>query len=148
MENTPENSPPPVPPANPTSGKLPAGAEVDVSSEEKVWGMIGHLSGLLGYIVAVGQIVGPLVVWLIYKDKSRFVAFHALQTLYFHIAVLIVIVIMGFLVPLTCGASLLGMVVVGLLAIIMPIIGAIEASKGRLFEYWVVGAMAREHVGV
>jgi len=37
--------------------------------DDRTWAMLAHLSPLVGL-----GFIGPLVVWLIYKDKSPFVA--------------------------------------------------------------------------
>lgn len=123
-----------------------------VPAEDRMWAMIAHLFGALGYSAAVVQYAGPLVVYVAYKDKSKFVAFHALQTLYFHLAILAAFVAAFLIAVLTCGIGLfvvapfLAALPVG--ALIYSIIGALQAHEGRLFEYWVVGKWARDQVGI
>lgn len=46
---------------------------VALTEEDRTWGMICHLSGFAGYVVPLGQIVAPLIIWLIRRDKSAFV---------------------------------------------------------------------------
>lgn len=134
----------------------PIGAEVYVSTspEERLWGMLAHLFGALGYFGGVGQFVGPLVVYLMYKDKSRFVAFHALQTLYFHLGLLVLLILGGFISVFTCGLFLLiispivAIIPCGALILIYSIVGAVQAHDGRLFQYWLVGRWARDQVRI
>ena len=45
--------------------------------DERTWGMIAHLSALAGFIVPFGNILGPLVVWLVKREHSVFVAVEA-----------------------------------------------------------------------
>ena len=45
----------------------------DVTQEEKTWGMIAHLSALAGFVIPFGNLIGPLIVWLIKKDTMPFV---------------------------------------------------------------------------
>ena len=40
-----------------------------VSKEEQNWAVICHLSALAGFLVPFGNIVGPLVVWLIKRAE-------------------------------------------------------------------------------
>ena len=45
---------------------------------------------MLAYILGIFTgFIGPLVLWLIKKDQSKFVAFHALQALLLHAIVVI-----------------------------------------------------------
>jgi uncharacterized Tic20 family protein len=122
---------------------------MDVTSEEKTWALIAHLSGLLGYLAAaVGQFIAPLVIWLIYKDKTRFVAFHALQSLYFQLCVSVGIAVSALLGVITCGVGFVLTVVIVIAALVYPIIAAIKSNSGELFEYPIVGRMARKQCGV
>ena len=57
-------------PASPDIGK-PVGDEP--SNEARQWAMFAHLASLIGYVIPLGNIVGPLVVWLIKKDEFPFV---------------------------------------------------------------------------
>ncbi len=124
--------------------------QLNVSDEERLWAMLAHLLALLGYVVGLGAYIAPLVIYLVYKDKSRFVAFHALQSLFFQLALLVVIAICALLaitIVLACIAIPLGIVAsVGALAYI--IVAAIHAYNGELFEYWLVGKWARQIVGI
>jgi len=119
-----------------------------VTPEEKLWAMLGHLFGFLGYVTALGQYIGPLVVYLMYKDKSKFVAFHALQSLYFQLGVLVALIVSVLLAFVTCGIGAVLPGAVALLALVYPIIGAAQAYDGKMFEYWLVGKWARNQVGI
>jgi uncharacterized Tic20 family protein len=44
-----------------------------LGADEKLWGMLAHLLTLLGYVVVVGEYIAPLVIYLVYKDRSRLV---------------------------------------------------------------------------
>jgi uncharacterized Tic20 family protein len=73
----------------------------------------GSPLGLAGYVVPFGNIIGPLVVWLTKKDESAFVAEHARQalnfqismTIYFILAALSMLVLIGFLLLPCCWSS-------------------------------------------
>jgi uncharacterized Tic20 family protein len=122
----------------------------NVTDEERLWAMLAHLLALLGYVVWLGAYIAPLVIYLVYKDKSQFVAFHALQSLFFQLALLVVAAICALLaitIVLACIAIPLALVVsVGALAYI--IVAAVRAYNGELFEYWLVGKWARQIVGI
>jgi hypothetical protein len=123
-----------------------------LTQEEKTWAMLAHLFGLLGYLVGLGQIIAPLVVYLVYKDKSRFVAYHALQSLYFQLMLILLWVVAIILIVVTCGIGAFIVVpagvVVHVLALVLVIVAAIKASGGEVYEYWLVGRWARDQVGI
>lgn len=75
-----------------------------LSSDEKLMGAIPHLFGLL---VA-------LIIWVLQKDKSRFIRFQALQALAFY---LIIAVVVGFLFTCLFGVMFLGIFGSSLLAV-------------------------------
>lgn len=101
--------------------------------DDRTWALICHLSGLAGYLIPLGNIIGPLLVWLIKKDQSWFIDdqgkealnFHITFTIYMIIAIVSVIILIGFvLIPL-----------VGVAALILMIIAAINANKGIAYRY-------------
>ncbi len=49
------------------------------SSEERTFAMLAHVA------VLILPILGPLVIWLVKKDSSRFVAYHAVQAMIFQV---------------------------------------------------------------
>ena len=60
--------------------------ETEITSDEKTWAMLAHLSILLAAIT-VG-LLGPVaafVIWLVKKDESDYVAKQALQSLIYQI---------------------------------------------------------------
>lgn len=124
--------------------------QVNFTEEERLWAMLSHLLALLGYIVWFGAYVAPLVIYLVYKDKSKFVAFHALQSLFFQLALLVVgliCLLLALTIVLACIAIPLALVV-WVLALAYIIVAAIRAYNGDLFEYWLVGRWARQIVGI
>ncbi|MFQ3610352.1 MAG: DUF4870 domain-containing protein [Fimbriimonadales bacterium] len=127
-----------------------------LSDEERLWGMLAHLLTLLGYVVVLGQYVAPLVVFLTFRNRSQFVAFHALQALYLQLAVLFLGILGG---ALACVFSVLtlglGVLLVTPIAIAFTVVvlyytlrPAIEASSGNWFEIPVVGPWARNSLGL
>lgn len=118
-----------------------------IEQDDRTWAMLGHIAGLAGYLTGVGQYIGPLVIFVIYKDKSKFVAFHALQSLFFQLGLLVAGLLVVVLAMLTCLGGLLG-IPLAVAAIVYPIVVALRAKDGEWYEYWLVGEWARRHVGV
>jgi len=118
-----------------------------LGADEKLWGMLAHLLTLLGYIVMLGQYIAPLVIYLVYKDRSQFVAFHALQAIFFQLLALAVSVALILFSIVTLGLGVLLAVPLAIaLAIAVPvytIIAAIQANNGVWYELPIVGRWAR-----
>jgi uncharacterized Tic20 family protein len=75
-----------------------------LTSEEKTFALFSHLS------VVIGGIILPISFWAIQKDKSKFVRFHALQSIFYHIAVaaIIIILVMLLVIGILIGALAAG----------------------------------------
>lgn len=118
-----------------------------LSADEKLWGMLAHLLTLLGYIVTLGQYIAPLVIYLVYKDRSRFVAFHALQALFFQLLALAVVIALMLFSVITLGLGVLLAVplaiALAIAVLVYTIIAAIQANNGIWYELPIVGRWAR-----
>ena len=80
--------------------------------DEKMWSMLAHLSTLVNILTGyIGGPIAALVIWLVYKDRSPRVGFHALQSLWYQVA-WIVILAVGWILT-----SILMLVFVGFLLI-------------------------------
>lgn len=131
----------------------PAGHEV--TPDERMWGLIAHLSAIGAGVLLCGlSVVGPLIVYLIKKDQSKFVAAHAMQALYFHGAMsLLNIAFFVIMFVLTCLTGGLAMVLypviflVGIAALVYTILAAVRANEGKYFLYPVTGPVAQAKIG-
>lgn len=143
------------------------------TANERTWAALAHASVLLtfalgvstgGLAVVVAALV-PLGIWLAFRDRSRFVAFHAMQATVFQLASLVVwigLLAAGLviLIPAWIVTALLLVVLVGLLLLPVALVltlalaialmalpfaslfyglyGAFEVYGGRAFRYWQV----------
>ncbi|MEM8738350.1 MAG: DUF4870 domain-containing protein [Planctomycetota bacterium] len=96
-------------------------------------GMLAHLAALAGFLFPTGNVVGPLVVWLVKKDTMPFVDEQGKESLNFQITVLIAYLCCVPLVLIIIGIFL--MIGVGIAALIFTIIAAIKASSGESYRY-------------
>ena len=121
-------------------GDVPADVElvqnvpVVLTSEEKTWGMLCHLSTLLSYFAGPLTFIGPLVCWLIKKDTSRFVDYHGKESLNFQLNMLVYTLICLALIPCFL-IGLFVLPVVHVYNIVCVIIAGIKAKSGELFRY-------------
>jgi uncharacterized protein len=103
------------------------------SHDERTWGMMAHLSALATFIIPFGGIIGPLVVWLMKRDQSAFVADQGKEALNFNITMLILGIIFAVLILVIVGIFLLSALVI--FWFIMTIVAAIKANEGVRFRY-------------
>ena len=113
------------------------------AQDERRWSVIAHLSILLDLITAIGGPVAALIIWLVYKDRSRMVAFHALQSFWYQVA-WIVILSVGWSITYILMFVLVGFVLVPVMAIvsIVPFVhqcyAAYKISQGVGYRYPII----------
>ncbi len=113
-------SPPPPPPGG--YGPPPMRQE-----DEKLWAIAAHLGPLLLGFIA------PLVVWLVFKDRSAFLDRHGKEALNFQIAYLVYFVVAGLSLLLLVGFILLP--AVGVAWVVFMILASVQASQYRDYRY-------------
>ncbi len=62
------------------------------AQDERTWSALAHLSIFLNLVTGFLGPVAALIVWLVYRDRSSKVAFHALQSMWYQVAWLVVLV--------------------------------------------------------
>lgn len=124
-------------------------------NDERLWAALAHASFLLNFVTGFLGVIAPLVIYSIYKDRSRYVAYQSLQSFFFQI---LWWVGAGILIAGSWTiAGVLSMVLIGLLCIpiavvvsVIPLIGAVYAVYGAVqcyngedFRYWLVADWVR-----
>lgn len=107
--------------------------DTSLSKDERMWGMLCHISAFAFFIFPFGNIIGPLVIWLIKKDVYPFVNEQGKESLNFQISVTIY----------AFAALLLSIILIGipiLIALfffnfIMVVIAAIKSNDGFHYRY-------------
>ncbi|MDJ0787299.1 MAG: DUF4870 domain-containing protein [Myxococcota bacterium] len=105
----------------------------ETTPDERNLALLAHLGVLAGYLVAVGHILVPLLVWLMKRDESEFVAEHALESLNFQISMTLWIGISVLLSFVLIGLPML--VVFGLINLVCVVLATMKASKGEHYRY-------------
>jgi len=148
--------PPPIPDAPPTPYIPPQPLS---PGDERTWALVAHLSVLANLITGFLGPVVALLIYLIYKDRSRYVAYHSLQSFIFQLiwwggsGVLIGLMwaVTGILSALIVGIVLVPIallltpvfLLMPLGALVYGVIGGIQCSQGQDFRYWLVGDWVR-----
>jgi uncharacterized Tic20 family protein len=104
------------------------------TKDERNLAMFAHLSAFAGLLFpAGGNVIAPLIVWLVQREKSAFVADQSLEALNFNITVFLAEIVCAFLFIVGIGI-LLGLVL-GIVWLAGTILGAIRASEGLRFRH-------------
>jgi uncharacterized Tic20 family protein len=98
-------------------------------SDQRMWATLGHISGLLfGFL-------GPLVVFLVMKERGHFIRNQSLEALNFQITVTIAVVAGIILGVVTLGIGFIVLPVIGVGAFVLMIMAAIAANRGEEYRY-------------
>ena len=147
----PKATPPPAPPVRPSVDELSP-------DDERTWALLAHLSVLLNLVTGILGPVAAIVIYFAFKDRSRYVRYHAMQAFLFQLlwwvgggilttilwmsVGLLAVVIVGLcLIPFALVASLLP-----LGALVYGVIGGVQVSQGQDFRYWLVGDWVRSEL--
>ena len=115
-----------------------AGAQAMSPQDEQTWSVLAHLSVLLALVSLMP--FGALLVWLIYKDRSEKVRFHALQALWYQIAWVVILVAYA-LISTVLTLLIIGFFMFFLLPVLLvvPIVhgcyAAYKVSQGVDYRY-------------
>ena len=100
------------------------------AQDERTWSIIAHLSVLAALVGLMP--FGALLVWLIYKDRSQKVRFHALQALWYQIAWIVI------LAAYTLVSLVLSLVIIGIfMFFLLPILALVPLVHGCYAAYQV-----------
>jgi uncharacterized Tic20 family protein len=150
---------PVVPPQPPLPPVAPRAPERLSPQDERTWAMLAHLSVLANLVTGFLGPVVALVIYLVYKDRSRYVAYHSMQSFVFQLVfwvgggalIGLIWAVTGILSAVLVGLLCIPFAVIGTLvfaampviAVIYGIIGGIQTSQGQDFRYWLVGDWVR-----
>jgi len=101
--------------------------------QERTLGMLCHLLALCGFVIPFGNVLGPLVLWLVKKEGMPFVDDQGKESLNFQISVAIY----------GAGAFLLSFIGIGIVLgaalavfwLVMVIIATVRANNGERYRY-------------
>jgi len=100
------------------------------------WAMLCHIGTLPALIIPAGNIIVPLVLWMVKKDESDFVDDQGKESLNFQISLTIYLILAGFLAILKIVIiSKILMLLVGVFGIVCVITATIKAHRGEKYRY-------------
>ena len=147
--NMSENQPMPVSSLPQTPARLSP-------SEERMWAMLAHLSVLINLVTGALGPIAALIIFLVYRDRSRYVAYQSLQSLLLQLIGWVgggLIVGAAWAITGVLSAFLIGICMIPfalLLTLLLPgativyaIIAAVKTNQGEDFRYWLIGDWVR-----
>jgi hypothetical protein len=96
--------------------------------------VITHLSQLLTFVTGFGGLIVPLILWATQKDKVLEMDEQGKRIINFQLSMIIYAIIC---IPaiLLLGLGIIGLIVIGFITLIFPIINAIKANNGESPTY-------------
>ena len=102
--------------------------------QERMWAMISHLAALVAFIgIPFGNVLGPLVVWLIKKNEMPLVDTNGKEALNFQISMTIYFIVAGLLAFIVIGIPL--MFLIGIANLVLVIMAAVKVNNGEEYAY-------------
>ena len=101
--------------------------------ETNQWAMFIHFSILAGWIVPIGGLIVPILIWQIKKDELPGIVPHAHVVLNWIVTSLVYALICFILTFVLIG--ILGFIALAIATIIFAVIGGIKANEGKVWEY-------------
>ncbi len=95
--------------------------------------MLCHLTALAGVIIPFGNLLGPLIVWLVKRDESPLVDREGKESLNFQISMSIYAIVSFLFIVLFIGIPML--VIVGLVDLILTIVATVKTANGESYVY-------------
>jgi uncharacterized Tic20 family protein len=111
------------------------GRPMGLSSEDRNLSVLAHLGGFFGLLLVPvgGNILAPLILWLIKRDSSPFIEEHARESINFQITMTIAWLITGALMFVVIGFLILPILAVT--DLVLVVLAAIQASRGEHYRY-------------
>lgn len=116
------------------------------AQDERTWSILAHLSMFLNLVTGFLGPVAALIIWLVCKDRSQKVAFHALQSMWYQIGWLVILAV-GWTVTAVLLMVLIGIVLIPVMAIVSVVpfvhaaIAAYKVSKGEDYRYTIAAEL-------
>ena len=110
------------------------------TQEERTLSVLAHLSIFLNLFTGFLGPVAALVIWLVYRDRSQKVAFHALQSVWYQVAWLVLLgvgwALTGLLTLVLIGFLLIpAMALITVVPFVHAAYAAYRVSKGDDYRY-------------
>jgi uncharacterized protein len=112
----------------------------DVGNNDKqsrLWGMLCHLTALLGLIgIPFGHLAGPFIVWILKRDVYPFVREQGIESLNFQLSMTLYIALAGAFLYLTkLGLGMILIFVMAPINALLVILASLTTYRGESYTY-------------
>ena len=123
-----------------------SGTPVVRSAQATPGGLADNVAGMLAYVTII-----PAIIFLIVEpyNRSRFVRFHAFQSIFFAIAWTALWIPLSFVahIPFLGWLTILIWPLVGLAGLVIWLVLLLKANQGQMWKLPVIGDMAEKQAG-
>ena len=113
-----------------------------IAPEDRTFAAITHLSGLAGYVIPLGGVLVPIIIWMTRRD-SPVISSIAKQAVFLNVVAYLLIgaSIVLLLTIILIPAIILFWAVLAVVVVALPVVGAIKANQGIYYRYPVIGVL-------
>jgi len=104
-----------------------------VTDEEQTWGVLVHASALAGLAIPFGNVLAPLLLWLVKKDESEFVDASGTEAINFQLTW--TLLLLGASLTILVGVGLLIVPVIAVAWLVLVVLATIRASEREVYDY-------------
>lgn len=106
----------------------------ELNPQERTWAAMCHVAAVGVFIVpTLGNVIGPLIVWLVKRESSAFVNDQGREAVNFQLSCVIYAVVSGLLSFAVVGIPL--MVALAVFWVVEVIVASVNASNGNAHRY-------------
>jgi len=107
---------------------------IESNKNARTWATFCHISAILTFVgIPLGNILGPLVVWLLKRNDYAFVDDQGKEALNFQISMTIYGIIAGVLAYIVVGIFLLA--IIAIVDLVLVIMAAMKTNDGEGYRY-------------
>jgi len=97
------------------------------------WAMFMHFSILASFVIPVGGLIAPIVMWQMKKEEYEGIDQHGKNIANFVISIIIYAAVSTVLILVGIGLIVLPVILIA--SIVLPIIAGIKANNGECWKY-------------
>lgn len=101
--------------------------------EARQMAMFCHLAALAGFVIPFGNVVGPLVLWLVKKDADPFIDDQGKEAVNFQITITLASIVCMMLMLVVIGFLLI--IALAVIWLVFTVIAANQANQGQAYRY-------------
>ena len=102
--------------------------------EKQKWGAGIHLAALIGLLLPLGLVLGPLLVWMLKKNDNPYFDVEGKKAVNFQLTILVsafVVVLVSLLIRPVISVAFM----IGLAGVVFALMAGVMTYKGKTFNY-------------